>query len=71
MEDLMELWTADQVAEHYNHQQDPSDPAITPRQVHYARRVGKLNAVKLGWVWVFPKTDLPQHWPIRQKRKTA
>lgn len=44
---------------------------ISPRQVHYARKSGKLKAVKFGWVWAFPEKDLPAEWPVRQKRKTA
>lgn len=57
-----EILTTKQVAEHYG---------VDPRQVTYARKRGKLKAMKFGWMWMFPAAELPSVWPIRKKKKNG
>lgn len=35
---------------------------VPPASVRYAIKTGKLRAIKVGWVWVIRREDLPPTW---------
>lgn len=35
----------------------------TYTQVRYATGQGRLQAEKVGWIYIYPVAQLPEHWP--------
>jgi len=57
--------TVRETAEHYSRIEHLE---ITTNQILYAIQKKEIPAVKKGWNWLIPMSDLPARWPLRYKR---
>ncbi len=39
-------------------------------QVRYATETGRLQGIKVGWIWTYDADTLPEEWPETERKYT-